>query len=318
MGDVFNDTSQRAFNTEVFVLTKVANAYEKLQDKHGIIERYTFPKIIKHECDNIPTVVLENLAPKGYECYDRFKSVDWNYASKCVETLARFHALSFALKKECLDEFQLAGDFLDSKWIETNFRSAVWEGANDGALAAVNKEDKEKVSKVLEGAVGISKLWELSEPLKTSVLIHADYRPSNIMHKEVNGEYHVIPVDYQITRLGCPVGDLLYFVVLSSDQKFRRQHYHQLVEHYYEHLALMMTKYGLNSEEEYGREDFESDMRAKLPSALGAAAVLLPFITVEADSAPSFERNEFVPRTNELFGERFRELVEDFKVWGVI
>ncbi|XP_048007435.1 uncharacterized protein LOC125242642 [Leguminivora glycinivorella] len=317
LGDVFKDTSQRVFDTEVFVLTKVANAYEKLQVKHGIIERYTFPKIFTHDCD-IPIVVLENLASKGYECYDRFKSIDWNYASKCVETLARFHALSFALKKEYPEEFQLVGDRLDYKWIETDLTSAAWEGANDGAIAAVNKEDKEKLSKVLEGTVGWSKFFELGKPLKTSVLIHADYRPSNLMHKEMNGEYHVIPVDYQTTRLGCPVSDLLYFIVMGSDQKFRRQHYPQLVEHYYEHLALLMMRFGLKPEEEYGREEFESDIKAKLPIALGLAAIVLPFVTVDAASAPNFERNEYVPRPNELFAQRFRELVDDFKEWGVI
>ncbi|XP_063360691.1 uncharacterized protein LOC134649793 [Cydia amplana] len=316
MGDHFDETSRRIFDSEKFVLTKIANVYEKLQDKHGILKRFTFPKIYNHDRDDIPIVVMENLASKGYGCYDRFKSIDWKYASKSVETLARFHALSFALQKDSPEEFKLAGDIL--KLPETVLTSPLWEGIADGAMAVVDEKDKEKLARVLEGAVGWSKLMDFSEPLKTSVLIHGDYRPSNLLHKEMNGEYNVIPVDYQTTRLGCPVADLLYFTLIGSDQQFRMQHYHQLVDHYYEHLALMMTKFGLNPDEEYGREEFESDIKAKLPIALAVAAIVLPFVTVEAASAPNFEREQYVPRANELFAERFRGLMHDLKQWGVL
>lgn len=316
MGDLFNDTSQKIFDSEKFVLTKIANAYEKLQDNHGITERFTFPKIYNHDHNDIPIIVMENLASKGYGCYDRFKSIDWKYASKSVETLARFHALSFALKKESPEEFKLAGDIL--KMPETGITSPLWEGITDGAMAVVDEEDKEKLSRVLEGVVGWSKLEDFGEPLKTSVLIHGDYRPSNLLHKEVGGEYHVIPVDYQTVRLGCPVADLLYFTLIGSDQQFRQRHYHQLVDHYYENLALMMTKYGLKPDEEYGREEFESDLKAKLPIALAVAATVLPFVTVDAAGAPNFEREQYVPRANELFAERFRGLMQDLKQWNVI
>ncbi|XP_063533392.1 uncharacterized protein LOC134743717 [Cydia strobilella] len=317
MGDVFNDSSEKIFDSEKFVLTKIASAYEKIQDKHGITtEIFRFPKIYNHDRDDIPIVVMENLASKGYGCYDRFKSINWKYASKSVETLARFHALSFALKKESPEKFKLAGDTL--KVPESDLRSPLWEGIADGAKAVVDEEDKEKLARVLEGGVGWSKLIDFGEPLKTSVLIHGDYRPSNLMHKEVNGEYHVIPVDYQTVREGCPVADLLYFILMGSDQQFRQQYYHQLVDHYYEHLALMMTKFGLRPDEEYGREEFESDIKVKLPIALAVAALVLPFVTVDAASAPNFERKQYVPRVNELFAERFRGLMQDLKQWNVL
>ncbi|XP_063619612.1 uncharacterized protein LOC134792272 [Cydia splendana] len=316
MGDLFNDTSQKIFESEKFVLTKIANAYEKIQDKLGIAEKFAFPKIYIHDRDDIPIIVMENLAAKGYGCYDRFKSIDWKYASKSVETLATFHALSFVLKTESPEEFKLAGDIL--KLPETGVTSPLWEGIADAAMAVVDEEDKEKLARVLEGAVGWSKLTDFSEPLKTSVLIHGDYRPSNLLHKEVKGEYHVIPVDYQTVRLGCPVADLLYFTLIGSDQQFRQQHYRRLVDHYYEHLALMMTKFGLKPDEEYGRNEFESDIKAKLPIALAVAAIVLPFVTVDAASAPNFEREQYVPGANELFAERFRGLMHDLKQWKAI
>ncbi|XP_063377512.1 uncharacterized protein LOC134664698 [Cydia fagiglandana] len=244
---------------------------------------------------------MENLASKGYAVYDRFKIVDWNYASKSVEALARFHAHEimhdFAFKNECPEEFRKAGEVL---YIPLDiYKSFHSDGQTDAAMAAVDKEDREKLCELLEGSKGMSKGMDLTEPRKTAVIVHGDYRACNLMHKEVNGEYHVIPVDYQTARLGCPVSDLLYFILLGTDQQFRKKYYHQLLDHYYQHLTLMMTKFGLQPDVVYGREEFESDIKAKLPVALSLAAVILPFVTVDVNSAPKFSSGQFAPRANE-------------------
>ncbi|XP_063389644.1 uncharacterized protein LOC134675363 [Cydia fagiglandana] len=296
MGDHLKDTSQHLSNIENFVFTSLTGAYAKLEGKYGIKEKFIFPKFYK-SVDGV--VVMENLAFKGYEVYDRFKSIDWNYASKSVEALARFHSLSFAFKNECPEEFRKAGEVLNIPMaIYTSFHS---DGQSDAAMAALDEEDREKLIKLLEGSKGLSKGLDLTETRETAVIVHGDYRASNLMHKEVNGEYHVIPVDYQTARLGCPASDLLYFIVMGSDQQFRKLHYHQLLDHYYQHLTLMMTKFGLQPDEVYGREEFESDIKAKLPVALSFAAIGLPFVTVDADSAPNFASGQFVPRANEQF-----------------
>ncbi|XP_063377511.1 uncharacterized protein LOC134664697 [Cydia fagiglandana] len=307
------DASKHVFRTETIVLTTVSNAFERSQDEHAIIERFTFPKFYK-SVDRI--IVMENLASKGYEVYDRFKSIDWKYASKSVEALARFHALSLAFKNEYPEEFKKVVKELE--FPRAIFTGPHLEGISDGAMAAVDEEDRDKLSKLLEGSEGLSKNLDLSEPRTTTVIIHGDFRPSNLMYKHVNGEYHVIPVDYQLSRPGCPVADLLYFILMSSDQQFRKHHFHQLVDHYYKHLALMMEDLGLQPDDVYGREEFESDMKAKLPISLCVAASSLPFATADADSAPNFERGECVPGVNKLFVERFRELVQDYTEWGIL
>lgn len=309
----FIDVSKHMFRTENIVLTTVSNAFERSQDKYAIVERFTFPKFYK-SADGI--IVMEDLASKGYEVYDRFKSIDWKYASKSVEALARFHALSLAFNNEYPDEFKKAVKVLEMP--RTILTLPQLEGVSNGAMAAVDEEDRDKLSKLLEGSEGLSKHLDLSEPRSTTVIIHGDFRPSNLMHKQVNGEYHVIPVDYQTARPGCPVADLLYFILMSSDQQFRKHHFHQLVDHYYKQLALMMKDLGLQPDEVYGREEFESDMKAKLPISLSVAAAALPFATADADSAPNFERGQCVPGVNKLFVERFRGLVQDFKQWGII
>ncbi|XP_047984192.1 uncharacterized protein LOC125224784 [Leguminivora glycinivorella] len=313
LGDQLNAASKHLSNIEIFALTSLSSAYENLEAKFGIKEKFIFPKFYK-SVDGV--IVMENLASKGYEVYDRFKIIDLNYASKSLEALARFHALSISFKNERPEEFRKAVEVLNvTLSVFTSFHS---EGQIDAAMAAVDEADREKLAKLLEGSRGLSKLLDLTEPRKTAVIVHGDYRASNLMHKQMDGEYHVIPVDYQTARLGCPVSDLLYFILLGSDQQFRKQYFRQLLDHYYEHLSLMLTKFGLQPNEVYGKEEFESDIKAKLPVALSVAALVLPFVTVDVDSAPNFESGQFTPRTSERFVKRFRELVEDMKGWGVL
>ncbi|GBP67859.1 hypothetical protein EVAR_86685_1 [Eumeta japonica] len=42
------------------------------------------------------TLILENLAARGYTTYNRFVSVTWEYASAAIRELAKLHALSYA------------------------------------------------------------------------------------------------------------------------------------------------------------------------------------------------------------------------------
>ncbi|XP_048007434.1 uncharacterized protein LOC125242641 [Leguminivora glycinivorella] len=309
------DTCNHMFRTEEILLTTVSSAFERLQDKHAVKERFIFPKFYEYKSvDKI--IVMENIAYKGYEVYDRFKSIDWKYASKSVETLARFHALSFAYKNEYPEEFKKILEIINMP--RKFFTDPQFESASDGALTVVDEEDRETLSKLLEGSEGISQSFDLTEPRETTVIAHSDFRPSNLMHKKVNGEYHVIPIDYQTARPGCPVADLLYFILMGSDQQFRKNHFHQLVDHYYENLALAIKELGLNPDEVYGREEFDGDMKAKLPISLCVAASCLPFTTADADNALDFDSGRCVPAVNQLFAERFRELMQDYKQWGVI
>ncbi|XP_063366995.1 uncharacterized protein LOC134655460 [Cydia amplana] len=310
-----NRDIEHVFVTENFVYSTLSKAYESLQNLHGSDQIFTFPKFYKTEAiKGVQNIVLENLASEGYKCHDRLKSMDWKYASKCVETLANFHALSLAFGKEDPEQFKQVEESLKLPPLT----DPEWRGLADGALAAVDGVDREKLSKLLEGSVGWSKLRELNDPRKTPVIIHGDYRPSNLMHREVNGDLHVIPVDYQLTGLGCPASDLIYFIVLGSDQQFRQKYYHKLVDHYYQELVLAMTRLGLKPEVVYGRQEFEEDMRAKLPLGLCVAAQGLPFVTTDPANAATFEGGWFVPGSNELFVERFRGLMDDFNRWGFI
>nr|XP_032519834.1 uncharacterized protein LOC116771934 [Danaus plexippus plexippus] len=88
------------YGTERFVYTRLMHLYNELQKDLKDEYRYVFPEFygISEETGK-ETVIMENLVESGYEEYDRFKSLDWDHGRIGVETLAKFHALSFALER---------------------------------------------------------------------------------------------------------------------------------------------------------------------------------------------------------------------------
>jgi hypothetical protein len=59
-----------------------------------------------------------------------------------------------------------------------------------------------------------------------------------------------------------------------------------------------------------------------LPFALLLGVIILPVVTVEAESAPrtnaDADLEDFIVKPNELFAERFSGLVNDIITWGVV
>lgn len=70
----------------------------------------------------------------------------------------------------------------------------------------------------------------------------------------------MILVDYQTVQGGCVLMDLLYFILTTSDEEFRRQHFERLVEDYYSQLSAAMIRLGLSAED-YSREDFDFELK---------------------------------------------------------
>jgi hypothetical protein len=68
-------------------------------------------------------------------------------------------------------------------------------------------------------------------------------------------------IDYQTYHIGTVINDLMYFIFTGSDAEFRRQHYQQLLDHYYEQLRLALSRVHLDPDEVFPREDFDYELK---------------------------------------------------------
>jgi hypothetical protein len=68
-------------------------------------------------------------------------------------------------------------------------------------------------------------------------------------------------VDYQTLHIGSALNDLLYFLATGSDAQFRRQHYQQLLDYYYQRLSIALTRLQLDPAIVFPREDFDYELK---------------------------------------------------------
>ncbi|KOB67845.1 Ecdysteroid 22-kinase [Operophtera brumata] len=320
------DVTLNIYNIEHFVYSDLKKSYRELEESHQLPKtfRFNFPEyygantILLEE-----TLVLENLTVKGFVGHDRFKSIDWQYASTTITELAKFHALSIAYQRNYPDKFRHFTEAYTSDWINENSVATIWKTAFETSIAVVRDENKAKVKRFLD-KIDLAAIKKLYKPLRCKVLAHTDFRPSNLMHRtRDDGSLEVVVVDFQTLQVGCPVLDLLYLIFTGTDKEFRDRYYQRVVDHYYTQLSEAMKRLSLNPKEIYTREDFDFELNEKLPFGLVIAAFTLLLVTLEPENAPQVDKDMdlssfAVRKTGALFPERMNGVVDDYVKWGVL
>ncbi|KAJ8716960.1 hypothetical protein PYW08_005359 [Mythimna loreyi] len=312
------------YKAEQFVYTKLAKIYASLEEENGVPEehRLYFTKFYGFDpSDYQETLVLENLLAHGYGPHDRLRSVNWEYASSAIADLAKMHALSFALKKHNPEEFEKVLSFLKLDWEQFTSMDAMFRKTITVALENVKPEYKEALGKFLENQ---EIPFMIYKSIGKTCLVHGDYRGDNLLNRvHEDGKVDIKIVDLQSIHGGSPVGDVIYFIFSGTDEDFRAKYYERLLEHYYTELSAAMKRLNLDPDETYSREDFEYELKEKLPFGLSFAVFLLPVITIDSKDAPevdeTLDMNSFdVDKTSNLYAGRLNGVVNDFVKWGIL
>ncbi|XP_063626974.1 uncharacterized protein LOC134798475 [Cydia splendana] len=314
----------KLYETERFVYGMLVDIYRKLEEQNSVPaeHRLYFPKY--YGCNPKvfeETIVLEDLGARGFGTHDRLKSIDWPYAAAAVAELAKFHALSFAYEHDNPEEFaRVLKERRFEFGSDEEKTKGVWEGMVRGAVSACGEQHRARLGRYL--AENAKRVLDYYEPLRRPVLVHGDYRPSNLMHRlKPEGAVEVVPVDWQTVRSGCAVTDLLYLVFAGSDKAFRDQHYTRLLDEYYAQLQAALRRLRLDPDMLYPRADFDYELQQSLPYGLLICVFVLPLVTVEAANAPRMDDmglDAWQVKTSSLFSDRLNGVVDDYVAWGVL
>ncbi|KAJ8717581.1 hypothetical protein PYW07_005511 [Mythimna separata] len=329
VGEQMRAHMPKLYDTERYFYTKLDDLYEKIENDFKLPDEHklAFPKF--YGCNPAKyeeTVVLENLVVDGYLAYDRMKAIDWPYASSAVKELAKFHAVSFAHWKYYPENFEtVMEEFKFDFNMGDDGMKRHMETVTSRAIDLVDEQNKAKLARFFEAA--LSSPESFAPEFKKSrrpVLGHGDYRPSNLMHKNLDdGKVEIKIVDLQTLQAGSPVTDLLYFIFTGSDEEFRAKYFDKLIDHYYTELSAAMRRLSLNPDEIFSREDFDFELKEKLPFGLTLAVFTLPVITVDTANAPEVNENldisNFaIEKTSDLYAERLNGVVNDYVKWGIL
>lgn len=174
------------FDIELFIYSELGKIYEKIQDKYKVVPeyRFTMPKFYGGErLEGQEIVVLEDLVSKGYNTYNRLKSIDWEHAASAVESLARFHALSFAFEKEEPVRFANVLERLKYNLTELDECSKkTGLEVLEGVIEVTKKEHKAAIANfLLVKSQTAEENNQLRLPLSRPVVCHGDFRMDNLL-----------------------------------------------------------------------------------------------------------------------------------------
>lgn len=107
--------------------------------------------------------------------------------------------------------------------------------------------------------VNIVETLESSGPLVC--IVHGDYWNNNMLFKYEDG----IPVllwmlDFQLSRIGHPVGDVAYFLYTSTLPNTRQKYLHDLLSHYFDTLTTDLRLLGI-SLDNYNMDNIWADFK---------------------------------------------------------
>lgn len=178
-------TTMQVFETEITFYTKIMTKYREIEERYNFpkAERLVLPKYYGGSTEYMKeTIVLEELTVQGYQPFDRFKCYDWEYASKCISTLARLHAMSVCFERENTAEFEELIEKLAFKFPVNDVKDMM-EKAVAGAIGATAEEYRGRLAKFIQENMTEENILNFYNPTRKVVLNHGDFRPSNVLHK---------------------------------------------------------------------------------------------------------------------------------------
>ncbi|XP_026467668.1 uncharacterized protein LOC113371248 [Ctenocephalides felis] len=187
-------------------------------------------------------IIFEDLKPQGFTMLAKDVYIDKIHAQHVVKELAKFHAISFAMKDQKPKEFKRL----------SNLPEVIFEIIGEQPLNNLCKL-------ALERALNFMSEKGSEDYL---VITHADCWKNNMMFKYENGcPKEMRLFDWQITRLASPAMDLCYFFYISGNDELIEQHFDNLMEIYYEQLKKSVKLLGSDITRLYPRSILETDLK---------------------------------------------------------
>ncbi|CAG4989423.1 unnamed protein product [Colias eurytheme] len=320
-----SDSPFQAFDIEILFYTDIIKIYKQIEEKHKVpIEhRLVVPELYGVSSKYLKeTIVMENLLSKGYQMFDRFQTIDWNYTKESLTQLAKLHSLSIAFYIDHPKSFSEKTEKLRMKSDMTHMEESVGMMVMK-IMESAKDEHKERLKNFMENIMAPDKIDYMMKPIKRMILSHGDYRPNNLLHKlKEDGTYEIIPIDYQTLTHSNPIVDLLYFLFNGSDKEFRAKYLRKAFDHYYNELCACLTRLDLNPKQIYSKEDFEIELKEVLPFGLFMSLMLLMIITVEMENIPKIhedlELKDLFCTPSEAYKIRMNDLLQDCIEMGVL
>ncbi|XP_075986141.1 uncharacterized protein LOC142983156 [Anticarsia gemmatalis] len=313
---------------EVIAYNNVINKFNNIQSvlEEGV--RLLLPECLYATVEQMnEVIILDDLQSKGFEIDDKlakFEYLSFEQVSTVISELAKFHAMSFIAQKHDSENFdRVAAEFHDILYQnqflnKSKLRNYIFESFDMSLKLVENKDAKKKLKKVKEHILEL--LQAYAKPGKTNVLCHGDCWVNNMLFKyEENEKIKICFIDYQAMRFANPMTDILYFLLICTDSKFRSEHLDQLKDIYHDSLKSFLRLFDIDVNFVYTKDNFISDFEEFLPYGVLAAMIELRIVTMDPEEDATLKRAKLtsnwdlsqVPDESMLFRHRVNDLVNE-------
>ncbi|XP_077295764.1 uncharacterized protein LOC143917993 [Arctopsyche grandis] len=268
------------YNREAYLYNVVLPTFKKFQKEHKVPteEQFDFVKCYKAD-QNL--VLMEDMCARGYRMHDRYYPYDSDHLELALMNLARYHSISFAMKKLDPETYKKLAKSVDKSVLYDKYFDPIIERSLFEATTVM--DDASKAEKLLSfsknGVEKFHKYIASKSATPYDVICHGDCWTNNIMFKYENGKpVDMKFIDWQIARACSPVTDLSYMIYLSTDAPMRAKYNSGLFNVYYDTIGKQLTYFGCNIEECYPRAIFDDHLKEFLPYGLLMSTMVIPIM----------------------------------------
>lgn len=191
-------------------------------------------------------LLLEDLALRGFSTIDRKTGVmTAEHVNLVMQGLAKFHAISFALKDQQPEKFNELTAHLDEVIIlKSNIQLRHYLTEQSKQVFDAVSCEKDHLDKITEfykkESLDIATdCLDLESTGPASVITYGDVWQNNILFKyDSNGKpIETSFVDWQVVRHSSPVIDVAFFIFCSTSKELRDVHYNKFLKVYHDSVS---------------------------------------------------------------------------------
>lgn len=285
------------FKNEIGFYERVLPALLNFQSTKEVKDPFNnHPKLIFTYCDGVNDVVcLEDATTHSFRSVNtRQIGIDFVHCKLALKALAKYHAISFAMKDQKPEEFNKIKKEIFETYYHQRLRSwyvRFWNRLGRIAVDAVEKE--------YPGSIYVEKVKQFVAPeryddlinaacntLENGVISHGDTWTNNFLFKYRDAQpVDCMMLDFQLARCATPVLDISFMMYACTSQDMRVQHYDELLKHYYQVLSTQIREMGSDPEKVYSWDTFMAELKKYSFFGLAFSFESTPFIVLPPEDA---------------------------------
>ncbi|XP_030040535.2 uncharacterized protein LOC115455887 [Manduca sexta] len=292
--------SHEFFKNEINFYEKVLPELITFQSGRNVAEPYDkYVNLFLAYSDGTNDVIcLEDASLENFGCAVRQEGIDYEHCKITFKVLAKFHALSFAMKDQQPEKFQKISTELfetyyhDRLW---NWYSRFWKRICGIAIDAVEKEYPNSIYVERLKKFAVPERYQdmidaATKTTATAVISHGDSWTNNFLYKyEDSRPVDAKIIDFQLSRCASPVLDLTFAIYACTSQDLRLKYYEELLKYYHDVLSKEIRDMGSDPEKIYPWSLFMDEIQKYSYFGLAFSFESTPFIVLDPEDAVNME-----------------------------